>query len=304
MPTPAPRLLLVPFREVQHDQPEDFLHYEPIALRGEQLGWKIPSHLHEGLHQFQLLEHGSAHGSIDGEPFALRAPAIFMLAPRSVHGFEYRRNSAGHQLTLPGATLQAALAGLADGRDRLNRSFMRGPEALGDTATQGVALFSALAREFSGHAPGRAQALLAWASLVALWFLRQGDTPSTARRGHGARDTLVQRLRALVELHYREHQALGFYATALKVTPDHLSRSCRSVTGRGALDLVRERLLLEARRLLTYTAAPVTKIAHDLGYQDAAYFSKVFFRAAGKSPTRYRESAGMGLRLLDPPGGP
>ena len=54
-PAAAP-LLLVPFREVRHEQPDDCLHYEPVAVRGKLHDWTIPAHRHDALHQFQLLE--------------------------------------------------------------------------------------------------------------------------------------------------------------------------------------------------------------------------------------------------------
>ena len=53
----ASPLLLVPFREVRHDEPDDCLHYESVAVRGTEMDWTIPAHRHEGLHQFQFLAH-------------------------------------------------------------------------------------------------------------------------------------------------------------------------------------------------------------------------------------------------------
>lgn len=104
----------------------------------------------------------------------------------------------------------------------------------------------------------------------------------------------MRRYRSLFELHLRRHQPLGFYARALQVTPDHLSRSCRAVTGLSALDLLHERLLLEARRLLSYTQAPVADVARDLGFDDPAYFSRFFARRDGHAPQEYRAALQVG----------
>ena len=116
-----------------------------------------------------------------------------------------------------------------------------------------------------------------------------GATPWPAAGATTAlRDTLVQRFRALLEIHLRQHQPLGFYADALHVTPDHLSRACRSVTGLSALELMHDRMALEARRLLAYTNAQVGEVAAELGFTDPAYFSRFFARRAGGSPQAYR----------------
>src|SRR6187431_575324 len=162
---PAP-MLLVPFREVRHEQPDDCLHYEAMAVRGQEMDWTIPAHRHEGLHQFQLLETGSVSGTIDGRPFAADAPALLMLAPGSVHGFTYTPDAVGHQVTLPTTTLHALLGGSHLAGNELGSSFVLSGPAVGD-ARGCVQLFEAIAREFRGEQPGRAHALLAQATLLA-----------------------------------------------------------------------------------------------------------------------------------------
>jgi AraC family transcriptional activator of pobA len=104
----------------------------------------------------------------------------------------------------------------------------------------------------------------------------------------------VQRYRALIELHLRRHQPLGFYAAQQQVTSDHLSRNCRAASGLSALDLLHDRVLLEARRLLAYTSAPVAEVARDLGFDDPSYFSRFFARRAGHAPQDYRAALQTG----------
>lgn len=50
--------------------------------------------------------------------------------------------------------------------------------------------------------------------------------------------------------------------------------------------------MLEARRKLTYVPASVSSIAYELGYQDAAYFSRAFKRHSGMTPTQFRKENG------------
>lgn len=126
--------------------------------------------------------------------------------------------------------------------------------------------------------------------MLALALLRQA-----AERRQALRDTLVQRYRALLELHGRRQPPLRFYAQALGVSVDHLSRSCRRVVGLSALDLAHERVLLDARRLLAHSAQPVAQVASALGFDDAAYFSRFFTRRSGVSPSAYRAALARGL---------
>jgi AraC-like DNA-binding protein len=155
-------------------------------------------------------------------------------------------------------------------------------------------LFRKIAGEFGDAQRGRAEALQAHAALLALWFARCDTAAASQALRRPMHDALVERYRTLIEANFRAHWPVRAYAAALNVTADHLSRRCRAVTGLSALELAQERLLLEARRMLAYTDAKVTEIAHRLGFEDAGYFSRVFTKHVGQSPLSYRESVADG----------
>ncbi len=295
---PAAPLLMIPFREVRHDRPDDVLHYEPIDVRGELHHWTIPAHQHQGLHQFQLLLRGTAEATLDGERHQLQAPAALMVAPGVVHGFVYARHSAGHQVTLPSATLRGMLAQTPALLERLAQTVLVSAADMGADAAGCEALFLRLAADFHATRLGRNEALHSHAVLLALWFLRREAASRASLRSQALRDTLVQRYRALIDLHFRSERTVGYYASALAVTADHLSRVCRAASGSGALELLHERVLLEARRLLAYTPHAVAEIAHDLGFDDPGYFSRFFAKLTGHSPSGYRQAITRGIGLL------
>lgn len=297
-PAALPTALSIAFKEVRHFQPDDCLHVESIAVRGRLHAWTIPAHRHDGLHQFQWLRRGRADVTLDGQAFSIEAPAALMLAPGCVHGFVYAPHSQGQQISVPSKLVASGLAGTPVLAERLRQSAVIGAVE-GADAVELERLFGLLTTEFERDAAGRSEALQALALLVALWFLRH---PAVAQPGAstGVRDTLVQRFRALVQAHFREHRPLTFYADALKVTPDHLSRACRAVAGLSALELLHERLLVEARRLLAFTEMPVVDVAQALGYGDALYFSRFFARRSGLAPSAYRARIAEGRSVLPP----
>lgn len=85
-----------------------------------------------------------------------------------------------------------------------------------------------------------------------------------------------------------ERWSVADYAEALAVTPTHLNRITRAATGDTASHLILNRLIREARRNLVYTNLPVSTIAYALGFEDPAYFSRVYAAATGVSPRAFR----------------
>ena len=260
------------------------------------MDWTIPAHRHPLLYQFQLLDRGAVRASIDGQVMQVDGPAALMLAPGSVHGFTYSRAAVGHQITIPERTL-AHLLGLSDLAEKhLQTSFVAALQAHAEPLRR---LFADVAREYAGKEIGRAQTLLSLAAMIAVQLARIQGQQSERSAAPGMRDALAQRFLTLVEAHYAQQRALDFYAERLQVSADHLSRACKQWLRRSALNVLNDRLMLEARRLLAYTALPVARIADQLGYSDPAYFTRAFGRAMGHSPSHYRELIAQGVRAAD-----
>ncbi len=131
--------------------------------------------------------------------------------------------------------------------------------------------------------------------LVSVWLKRRAaaaetDTPSEERSA----DRLAAAYAALVERDFRLSRGVADYAADLGVTPTHLSRVCRTTSGRSALALLVDRRLYEARRLLRDTAMPVQEIASNTGFGSPAYFSRAFRAEVGSSPSQFRNARGIG----------
>jgi len=75
----------------------------------------------------------------------------------------------------------------------------------------------------------------------------------------------------------------------LAVPAAALSRALTQATGRSTKELVTDRVMLEAVRLLRFTDLTVGEIAHRVGYDDPLYFSRAFKRHAGEAPMAYRD---------------
>lgn len=269
----------------------DMLHVESIASRSQRNRWEIDAHLHQGLHQVLWLESGSAQVRLDEGQHACTGPVVIAIPPGVVHAFRFAPHSAGCVLTLSAAALvqgDAQAAGQALGM------LFAAPRVLplADDKEQPrlAQLFALLNEEFSRPRPAGSPVPL-WLARVLVW--RLGELAAWREQAQGplqrVHQTLFTRFVVLVEAHHAEHWPISRYASRLGLTAERLNRLVRLEAGRSALDLVHERLAREACRRLAYVAAPISRLADELGFADPAYFCRFFKRRVGCSPRQFRQ---------------
>lgn len=93
----------------------------------------------------------------------------------------------------------------------------------------------------------------------------------------------------LLEKHFREQQSVAFYIEQLNLSGKALSRATEKLSGKTPKQLINERLLLEAKRLLIYNNEAGKSIGYSLGFTDPTNFIKFFRKHTGKTPTAFRK---------------
>jgi len=94
----------------------------------------------------------------------------------------------------------------------------------------------------------------------------------------------------LLNLHIEKEQCIEFYAKALSITPNHLNKSVKSVTGKTAIMLLNEIRLMEVKYQLKQSDLPVSEVAYRFGFEDQSYFSRFFKKQTGFSPIDFRKN--------------
>jgi AraC-like DNA-binding protein len=92
----------------------------------------------------------------------------------------------------------------------------------------------------------------------------------------------------LVDVHYKEKHSVADYANFLSVAPKTITHKFKRLNLPPPNDVIKNRLILEAKRLLAHTAMAAKEIAYELGYEDPAYFSRLFQLKTGESPSGFR----------------
>lgn len=93
----------------------------------------------------------------------------------------------------------------------------------------------------------------------------------------------------LVEIHFRNKHTVADYADLLGVAPKTLSNKFNRLDLMQPNDLIKDRIMLEAKRLLSYSSLSVKEIAYQLGYDDPAYFNRLFTKKTGDTPSSFKK---------------
>lgn len=100
----------------------------------------------------------------------------------------------------------------------------------------------------------------------------------------------INKFMKLVESHLTEQHSVQYYADKLCITPNYLNEIVTSTKGISAKQYIRNKVMDEAKRLLTYTDFPISDIAFELHFSTVSYFIRSFRQHTGETPLLYRKT--------------
>lgn len=105
--------------------------------------------------------------------------------------------------------------------------------------------------------------------------------------------TITNKFKELLFNNIRSKHLVADYAELLHITPNHLNKTIRQITGKSPTKWIDETLILEAKVLLHQTDFAINEIAAEIGISDPSYFSRLFKKYVGITPLVFRKMIEM-----------
>lgn len=126
--------------------------------------------------------------------------------------------------------------------------------------------------------------------LLKLFFtIDNAGNAAVKKAAHPLKQQLFNDFKRLIEKHYATMKLPKEYAALLHITANHLNVLCNEIAGISSGRLIRDRLLLEAKRLLVNANLSIAQIAGELSFEDNSYFNRFFKKYEGITPNEFRK---------------
>ncbi|HTE11655.1 MAG TPA: helix-turn-helix transcriptional regulator [Chitinophagaceae bacterium] len=148
-------------------------------------------------------------------------------------------------------------------------------------------------KEYENQFASGIELLKRYFRIFLIYLSRQ--TEETSNAAMQSRETsLLNEFMEMLEHNFKEKKMVADYAGKLCVTPNYLNRVIKKNTGFPARHHIKQRVLLEAKRLGRYSNAGMKQIAYSLGFSDSAHFSKFFKSGSGTNFSDFKNSQDTG----------
>jgi AraC family transcriptional activator of pobA len=228
---------------------------------------------------------------IDFEEYELRAGRVFLIAPGQVHawrkyggvkGFVLLFTKEFFTLTLQYKELRAYLF--------FNNIYRHACLDVDKSASEHLKMMLGNIENEYSHPRAYSQNIIrSYINIILFELTGIYERSIPASAGPHMVDAKIREFESLVEKNFKKFHLVADYAAILHITPNYLNAICKKRKGKPAGEVIRDRVILEAKRLLTHSDRTITQIAYDLGFEDNSYFGRFFRKYCAQTPAGFRE---------------
>ena len=248
------------------------------------------SHRHDCYEVLYICEGEGTH-IIDFETYSIEAPMFFFLSRDQVHSWQLTKPLKGYVLLFPEEFLGFSSSDIIRTHD------FSVFHHVGDTPCLSIGeehltvinrLFEGIEQEFHNEIERTPSVLRAYLHIL-LTHLHRLYIIEHPEEHPATTSSLVRQFKQLLSEHFITEQSIQDYARRIGVSTSHLRDTVKAVTGYAPSQIIRQKLVLEAKRSLIHSNATVAEIGYSLNFEDSSYFGRFFKRETGMSPVAFRQ---------------
>ncbi|MEM9920267.1 MAG: AraC family transcriptional regulator [Bacteroidota bacterium] len=273
-------------------QAKQFSGFELTSIR---LNTHCIAHENEIADHYKIywIEDGSGKYQIDFKPFEIQESGLFFLSPGQVLQVETEQVRSGFQISFDKEFYCVEMHGKEIACNGVLFNNVHKATMIPLTAAESPAfqqIIQNIIAEVERPGPAHREMLETYLRMFLIQALRKLEelgqaTQPTASEGNRLAGDFI----ALVEKHYQKIHSVSEYAEMLFVSPKSLAKRLNALDYKTPTEIIRDRIVLQAKRDLRYTNKSVKEIAFELGFEDPAYFTRLFKKSEQLSPLNYRE---------------
>jgi len=248
-------------------------------------------HKHTFYHLVLFTKGGGTH-AIDFKTFDVTPYQIYFMIPGQVHSWSFEGEVDGYVIHFSPSFFESFLL-----KNEYLDQFPFFSGIIDDAVIQIksalqqriVNLFEEIIAE--NENPGQMAVDLIRSLLLQIFILLSRTNTDTKEKSLPAYNrTLLKTFQKLIEKNYATLKLPRDYAELMYITPNHLNALCNDLLGISAGEVIRNRILLEAKRLLINLDLTIAEIAYRLNFNDNSYFTKFFKKYTGTTPEEFRKN--------------
>ena len=247
----------------------------------------VESHRHDYYH-IMYIKNGVGKHSIDFKTFEIKPNMMFFVSPGQVHSLEISSEAEGYVISF-----DSGFYHLSDNFQKLLdypffHSISNTPLINLNNENNKIQLaWDELFEEYNSKSNDKNNILRALFEILLIRASREYEKPIETEKPAYITYQL-RKLETLIDNHFKEYKSLNDYADLMHISPRHLNSLCKKALNKTVMNLIHERTLTEAKRLLLFTQNSVTEIAYELGFSDTSYFMRFFKKHTSLTADTFR----------------
>lgn len=241
-------------------------------------------------HDFYLILfilRGEGTHTIDFNSYPVYSNAIFLMTPGQVHWWKLSDDTDGYIIFFTKAFYQMQMRESNLMQFPFYHSLTASPAIKSEKDEVINFTFTQMLQAFGSSDKPNLRLLRTYLDLLLLQLGKYSTAENITPEGNTLK---LRRLEQLIEKNFRTLKQPGNYADLMNLSPSYLNNICTENLNKTLTELIQQRIILEAKRLLAYSDMNVNEVATKLNYDNTSYFVRLFKKNTGTTPEEFKRS--------------